>query len=276
MVTSQPVAVDAEVRLRVLVRPGEGIPFLLVHGLASNARLWDGVAERLAAAGCPSAAVDQRAHGESDRVDGGFDFATLAADLAAVVDRVFGRKVVAAGQSWGGNVVLELAHRHPDRVAAVALVDGGFIRLADPFPVWEEAAAALAPPIFDGLTRGELELGARARFAGWPETGIRAQLANFEELADGTVRPRLTRERHMRILRELWEHHPDETAAALDLPVVVLVADGDGLPGKDERVEAFGAALRRGRVVHLTGHHDLHAQQPEAVAGVLLELAASL
>jgi pimeloyl-ACP methyl ester carboxylesterase len=30
---------------------GHGHPFLLVHGLASNARLWDGVARRLAAAG---------------------------------------------------------------------------------------------------------------------------------------------------------------------------------------------------------------------------------
>jgi pimeloyl-ACP methyl ester carboxylesterase len=42
--------------LRVLIRrpvsgTAEGPSYLLVHGLASNARLWDGVAHRLAAAG---------------------------------------------------------------------------------------------------------------------------------------------------------------------------------------------------------------------------------
>ncbi|HEY5472951.1 MAG TPA: alpha/beta fold hydrolase, partial [Candidatus Limnocylindrales bacterium] len=38
-------------------------PFLLVHGLASNARLWDGVARRLTEAGHRSVAVDLRGHG---------------------------------------------------------------------------------------------------------------------------------------------------------------------------------------------------------------------
>jgi pimeloyl-ACP methyl ester carboxylesterase len=48
---------DDEVRLpdgtRLAVRGAAGPqrPFLLVHGLASNARLWDGVARRLVDAG---------------------------------------------------------------------------------------------------------------------------------------------------------------------------------------------------------------------------------
>ena len=46
-------------------RVGEPVPFLLVHGLASNARMWDGVAQRLADAGHPVATVDLRGHGRS-------------------------------------------------------------------------------------------------------------------------------------------------------------------------------------------------------------------
>ena len=42
--------------------------------------------------------------------------------------------MVAVGQSWGGNVVVELAARFPHQVAAVAVIDGGFLRLADDFP----------------------------------------------------------------------------------------------------------------------------------------------
>ena len=42
--------------------------WVLTHGLASNARLWDGVARRLAAAGHRVVTVDQRGHGASTAV----------------------------------------------------------------------------------------------------------------------------------------------------------------------------------------------------------------
>lgn len=260
--------------LSAVVHPGrEGpVPFLLVHGLASNARLWDGVGEILAGEGHTAVAVDQRGHGLSDRVDGGFDFPTLAADLAAVVEATCGGPVVAAGQSWGGNVVLELAARHPDLVLAACMVDGGFIALSDTFPSWDEAERMLAPPPLEGMRASDLEAGMRVRFSGWPEEGVQGQLANFELLADGTVRPHLTRDRHMRILRELWSHHPDDAARRLDVPVAVIAAE-DGWPGKRERVEAFTGNLALGSVTWVDAHHDVHAQRPELVAGLLLELA---
>src|SRR5947207_2594292 len=82
------VTVADGVRLHVRHWPGEPdrTPFLLVHGLSSNARLWDGVATRLAAAGYPAYAVDLRSHGESERPPDGYDTATAAADVAAVAD----------------------------------------------------------------------------------------------------------------------------------------------------------------------------------------------
>src|SRR5205814_1709852 len=97
------------VGLHVNVWPdGEGVPFLLVHGLASNARMWDGVASALAGLGHPVAAVDQRGHGRSDKPDSGYDFITVTDDLVAVLDGLGFERSVAVGQSWGGNVVVEL------------------------------------------------------------------------------------------------------------------------------------------------------------------------
>ena len=55
-------------RLALRRADGEGRPFLLVHGLSSNARLWDGTARLLAAAGHQVVAVDQRGHGRSEQV----------------------------------------------------------------------------------------------------------------------------------------------------------------------------------------------------------------
>ncbi len=268
------VQTDTGASLSVIERPGDpGLPaFLLVHGLASNARLWDGVGTRLAAMGHASVAVDQRGHGRSDPADGRFDFATLVDDLAGVVAATLARPVVAAGQSWGGNVVLEMAVRRHRMVQALALIDGGFLTLSEAFPDWEEAQRLLAPPDLTSLTAAALEAEMRARLDGWPEEGIRGQLANFEILPNGKVRPHLDRPNHMKILRHLWEHRPDEIAAAVRCPVLVL-AIGDGAPDKTNRVAAFAGRLPDGEVRWATGHHDIHAQMPDLVAEYLIDLA---
>jgi len=114
------------------------VPFLLVHGLASNSRLWDGVARVLVGLGHPVAAVDLRGHGRSDAPEDGYDIPTVATDLITVIDVLGWSRPVAVGQSWGGNVVIELAAAHPDVLGAVAAVDGGIIELADRFATWED------------------------------------------------------------------------------------------------------------------------------------------
>src|SRR5579884_162468 len=118
-------------RLAVDLWPGGGdVPFLLVHGLASNAQLWWGAADELHRLGHPAAAMDQRGHGRSEQADTGYDLDTACADLVSVLDHLDGlegfrgRMPVVAGQSWGANVALEVGWRHPERVGGVVCVDG--------------------------------------------------------------------------------------------------------------------------------------------------------
>ena len=270
------VAAGAGVDLSVAVwgpagsRPDNPLrPVLLVHGLASNARLWDGVAALLAAEGHPVAAVDQRGHGLSSKPETGYDFDTLAADLLAVVDGLGweGHQPVVAGQSWGGNVVLHLAARHQSRVAGLVLVDGGTIELSRRFPSWEQAASALAPPPLDGVEAAAFEDMIRRSHPDWPETGIAGTLANVEVLADGTIRPRLSRENHMTILRHLWEHHPSDLFPLVVAPAVLLMARG-GVASPDE-LAAAATSLRSCEVRWVDGDHDIHAQHPGLVASAI-------
>src|SRR4051812_44231030 len=203
--------------------PG-AVVFLLVHGLASNARLWDGVATRLAQRGHASAAVDQRGHGQSPKPDDGYDMATVTADLADLIKREGWDRPVAVGQSWGGNVVVELGWRFPELVRGVVGVDGGAIDLASGFPTWEACRAALTPPPLAGTPLVELERRFRSAHPDWPETGITGTLANFEVRADGTVAPWLTLDRHLQILRALWEHEPLRRLADMQVPVLLVPA----------------------------------------------------
>ncbi|MCA1691929.1 MAG: alpha/beta hydrolase, partial [Actinobacteria bacterium] len=164
-------------------------PFLLVHGLSSNCRTWDFVAHRLQAEGHFVVAVDLRGHGQSDKPETGYDFATLTADLLAVIDSAGLDRPVVAGQSTGGNLAVELAHRAPDRIAAAIGVDGGALELQFRWPTWDECEAALAPPRFDGTPADELTAAIREAHPEWPDAAVAATLANCEVLADGTVRP---------------------------------------------------------------------------------------
>ena len=90
-----------ELQLSIRERPGRERPFLLVHGLASNARTWDGVAQRLNAAGHHVVAIDQRGHGLSDKPSTGYDFAQITSDLRALIESLELRRPILAGQSWG-------------------------------------------------------------------------------------------------------------------------------------------------------------------------------
>lgn len=274
MVSRRSIQVQEDVALSVIERPGppDAPMFLLVHGLASNARLWDGVGDALEAAGVGSVAVDLRGHGESSKPESGYDFERIAGDLVAVIDQTIGRPVVAVGQSWGGNVVIELARRYPPKVEGLVCVDGGFIRLQDPFPAWEEAEVVLAPPDFSTLRAGDLEERSRRRYAGWPQSGVEGQLANFERFDDGSASPRLSRDRHMKILRSLWEHEPDSAAADIRVPILV-VAVGRDQPGREKRVDAFARVAGGARVVWFEAEHDVHAQRPVEVADLLVEFA---
>lgn len=271
------VVVDEGVSLSVIPRRLDGplVPVLLVHGLASNARLWDGVAPVLAERGHPVAAVDLRGHGRSSKPESGYDFETVSRDLYRLIERLgwLARPPVVAGQSWGGNVVLELAARHPGAVSGLVLVDGGTIEMSARFADWPTAEAALAPPPLAGTPRIQMEKWFRANHPDWPEAGILGTLANMEELADGTIRPWLSLDRHMQIVRHLWDHHPGDTYPRVAVPVVMVMAESSSNPrwmaGKREEVAAALKGLPHGTVRWIEGDHDLHAQHPEVVAELI-------
>lgn len=247
-------------------------PFLLVHGLSSNARLWEGVAAALSRAGHPSFAVDLRSHGESDAPESGYDTATAAADLAVVIKELGLDRPIVAGQSWGGNVVVRLAARHPELIGAVGLVDGGWTDLSSSFSSWEACERVLRPPSMDGATAATLRNWISSAHPDWSEQALEATLANFRTRPDGTLERRLSIPRHMRILRSMWDDPPIADLPHVAARALLLPAAGPDDP-KAERVATAAAAMLSATVLwHPGGDHDLHAQQPEVIASELLRL----
>jgi len=154
---------------------------LLVHGVTGWWRTWWRVGPALAAAGWRVAAVDQRGHGNSPRIDGTITVRDLAADLASIIDGI-GRPVdLLVGHSLGGAVVAELAIAWPDLAGRVVLEDPPAISRGTD-EQWlarqqVEIAAALSDP--DGEARRTL-----ARNPSWLEEDARQDVEG-KALADG-------------------------------------------------------------------------------------------
>ena len=260
------------VELAADVWAGDGRPFLLLHGLASNRRLWTGVAQRLASAGHAVATLDLRGHGESDRPDDGYDFATMAADVVAAARTLAYDRPVVAGQSYGGNLVLEVADRHAGVTRGIAAVDGGILDLGRRFETWEECEATLSPPVIR-LSIGELRDMFSADASEWPPGSVDAVMACFEDSDAGVARSRLRRENHLAILRSMWEHSPTELLSAAPVPVLMLPCDTGDPAWTAHKREVLAAATRDDanlRVQWFKAHHDVHLQRPDEVAEALL------
>src|SRR6185312_14591237 len=124
--------------------------------LGSTLHIWDFVAPLLAETSLRVVALDQRGHGESDQPDTGYDFPSVVADLAAIVDKVGLRAPsVYVGHSWGASVVLHFGVERPDLCAGIVLVDGGTSSPGEPW-TWEEAETRMRPQELDGMLWTEL------------------------------------------------------------------------------------------------------------------------
>jgi len=263
------VPVGDGVRLHVRSWPGDAgrVPFVLVHGLSSNARLWDGVAARLSAAGHQAYAVDLRSHGESDQPPTGYDTATAAADVATVIKRLDLPPAVVVGQSWGGNVVVALAASGD--VRAVALVDGGWIDLRAQFDSWEACERRLRPADIDGMPAAGMREHMRRAHPDWEDWAIDATVANLAVDDAGLVRRRLSIPAHMSIVRSMWDDPPVLSLVRVPALLVPAIAANDGR--KRALVAAAAARMPAATVrEYLGADHDLHAQQPKRLAADLL------
>jgi pimeloyl-ACP methyl ester carboxylesterase len=285
-------------RLHYLEWPQRGgapdaTPLLLLHGLASGAPIWELTAPALARQR-RVVALDQRGHGLSDKPDDGYDFATIISDDIAALDALgLGERFAVAGHSWGGNVALELAARHPDRVSALLLVDGGFGMLREREGVtWEQVSHDLAPPRFAGTQRATFERWIREDIPGAGPEVVEIELRIVELRADDTVGPRLSFENHMKILRAMWDEDAAALFPAVRAPTRYILAEGAGVGGATEEAEdGFLAAKRRGaalarermtaapsvEVIWLPDTvHDIPLQRPAELAARIDEFLAAI
>jgi pimeloyl-ACP methyl ester carboxylesterase len=124
-------------------------PLVLLHGFGGSSLDWAG----LAAEWAPYFRVivpDMRGHGRSANPGSTFRHDEAAGDILALLDRLEVRTFKGLGVSAGGNVLLHMATRHPERVKAMVLVSA-----TTHFP--EQARPIMRSYTFDLLPEQEKE-----------------------------------------------------------------------------------------------------------------------
>jgi pimeloyl-ACP methyl ester carboxylesterase len=271
---------------------GNEQPVLLLHGLASNARIWEGVATQLLETGLAPIVPDARGHGLTDKPDGDYGMETFLRDLVAFIDIAHLERPILVGHSWGGTLALEYAARFATGARAPAglvLVDGGFTQM-DQFPgaTWELMRERLTPPKLAGTPVESFLSMLDGASQNWQpdDQAVQAILANFEISSDETIYPRLSFEHHMQILRAIWEFPTYECFERVRCPVLMVPASPPDPLSDDE--EAFlkfkrtGLAQAHSWLGDLRVHwmedtiHDIPLQRPAELASLIIDFVVEV
>jgi pimeloyl-ACP methyl ester carboxylesterase len=112
---------NGSVALNVAVK-GEGRLILCVHGFPELWYSWRHQIDRFSARGYKVAALDVRGYGGSSKPAqiSAYSLTNLAADVAAVIDRLGNGAAILFGHDWGAPIVWNTALLYPEKVTAVA------------------------------------------------------------------------------------------------------------------------------------------------------------
>jgi len=145
--------------------PGQpaGPAVIAVHGITANSRAWGLVAATLGGR-AELVAVDLRGRGGSRDLPGPYGFDAHEADLLAALDALELSSVVLTGHSLGAYVVARFAERHPERVRAALLLDGGL-----PIPGFEGPSPTdtATTGVAAALARFSLHFATLADYVDW-------------------------------------------------------------------------------------------------------------
>ena len=136
---------------------GSGLPVMLIHGYPLDGRSWERQECALLEAGYRVISYDRRGFGQSSKPTTGYDYDTLAADLAVLIDHLDLAGINLVGFSMGtGEVIRYLGSRGSARVRKAVLLGAlpPFLLKTDDNPqgvdgqVFDRIKAALAADRF--------------------------------------------------------------------------------------------------------------------------------
>jgi pimeloyl-ACP methyl ester carboxylesterase len=270
-----------DVRLHV-VTGGHGRPLLLLHGWPQTWYAWRLVMPALAR-DFQVIAVDQRGVGLSDKPSGGYDSATLAGDLVAVMNALGHQRFAMYGTDVGMPIAYALAADHRDRLDRL-VVSEAFIPGVTPSPalllpspyndrLWHLAFNQLPAEVNEALVKGREEIFFGAEFDASAGTN------KLPDYAVSYYVQMLKSDRNalrgsFGFYRAFWTTAAQNTqrmTQKLSLPVLAL---GGAESGMDNAGRAMGQVADNVQTVVVSGGHWVAEQAPDEIMAALTTFLA--
>jgi pimeloyl-ACP methyl ester carboxylesterase len=237
-----------------------GAPLVLcVPGLSANLRAFDFLGERLGGAHLQVVAIDLRGRGRSSvTAPGTYGWENHARDALAVARALGAESYSVIGQSMGAFVAMQMAAIDAGPLERVVLIDACGApdpRAGAPIAAAVERLGTVFPSVeaYLGLVRG---LGTIQPWSEYWERYFRYEL----EQVEGGVRARSDAGAVREDARYGREHSPYELWPALTMPVLLLRASQELLPGcgrivSDADRARFPREVAGARVVDVDANH---------------------
>ena len=242
---------------------GEGPPLVLIPGMFSDSASWAPLVPHLT----PHFSLilpDPRGAGRTRPTQAPVSLASLASDIAALLEALGHPRACVAGHSLGGLVALALAALVPDRVVALATLG------STPLP------SARIPAQFDALcavraAEPESDLWLRALFPllfhdGFFRDGAAVDAAMAASLAYPHAQGLRAMQHQAEALRRL---DLDVLPQRLAMPTLALLAEEDALIAPGPAAQALNDMGAEPVLIQNAGH-AMHWDRPEEVASHLL------
>ncbi len=173
-------------RLTLNVREvGQGPLAIFLHGITSNAAIWDPITLALSDT-FRCVAVDQRGHGLSDKPESGYSANDLAKDALSLISSVNAGPAIIVGHSLGARNGVVAATIAPELVERVVAID------FTPY-IETEVLDALASRVNGGdqvfKTREDIEAYLQGRYPKMPLDAIQRRASSAFKSVEGGFRP---------------------------------------------------------------------------------------
>jgi 3-oxoadipate enol-lactonase len=236
----------------------------LIHSLALDRSIWDGVAAELAGT-ADILTFDCRGHGASPKTPAPYTTALFAADVRELLGSIGWDRCIVAGASMGGSVTLEFATSYPAMVEGLGLIDTTAWYGADAPKSWHERGSK-------AVTGGLASLIAFQQTR-WFSDGFRAEHADVAErfanvfLANDVAAYAATCDM-------LGNFDVRAKLGAIEVPVEILVGEEDYATPPD-MARALEAAIHGSHLTIVPGaRHLTPIEIPDQVAALLTKLIA--
>lgn len=264
-----------DLRIRIHHLGGTGPPLLAVHATGFHGRVWEPFVPALRKH-FSVVTFDNRGHGDSDKPETGYSWATFGQDALAVIDHLSLDRPVGIGHSAGAAALVLAETSRPGTFSRLVLMDPTalptelrrLVRSAEtPNPMSEQARRRRA--IWDSTDEMIERLRTGTPLAGWREDFLRAYVVyGTQPRDDGTIELKCPPEIEAQVYAQMPESDTWERIAQLEPPTLVLTGASSHLWGG--RSEMIAAQVRNGRSVVVEGGHFFPMESPDETLALVV------